>query len=192
MNKEAETIALADRLAATILAELPGADWKVSSFGQKGERALVSYVRGMIAAGNGAGVFDGLPYSDADTIVHEMILRVGRADMVLFHLDGTATVVEVKDGNAGLMPVLQGVGQAGLYATQLSALKGVSSVRRALMWSSLGNDQEDRLVHDVCRNAGVVPLYLPTMSDMIAHEVKAAYETMQRVLREASNGAQVC
>jgi hypothetical protein len=49
---------------------------------------------------HGCGYFDErLPQqSSADTIVKEYALRHGRADLVFFHMDGSATVIEAKDG----------------------------------------------------------------------------------------------
>jgi hypothetical protein len=82
------------------------------------------------------------------------------------------------------MPVLQGVGQAGLYATQLSMTNSVKGVRRALMWSALHKEAENQLVHDVCREADVVPLFLPTVADMHAQDVLCATKVLNEMLAE--------
>jgi hypothetical protein len=173
-----------NKLIATLLAGAPGAAFKTASFQSKGEKSLVLYVRGLIQAGCGDVVFGSLPYTSADVIINEMPLKVGRADFVIFHADGTASVIEVKDGSFGLMPVLQGVGQAGLYATQLSMTNSVKGVRRALMWSALHKEAENQLVHDVCREADVVPLFLPTVADMHAQDVLCATKVLNEMLAE--------
>lgn len=172
-----------NELVARILADAPGADFKLESLKCTGEKSLVMYVRGMIKSDEGKAVFGQLPFTDADTVINEMTLKVGRADFVIFHMDGSASVVEVKDGINGLMAVLQGVGQAGLYATQLSMTKSLTTVRRALMWSPLRNEQENQLVHDVCREAGVVPLYMPSVADMHAQDVIWAANQLSELLK---------
>lgn len=100
-----------------------------------------------------------LPTSPEDTIIEEMAFRYGRADLVIFHIDGSATVIEAKDGSKGYSHVVGGIGQAGLYASQLGSAKGgVTRVRRCLMWSSTGDDVLDLLIGETCLKAGVVPL----------------------------------
>ena len=74
-----------------------------------------------------------LPFFDhkLDTVAYEMALPHGRADIVIFHLDGSTTVIEAKDGANGYTHIAQGIGQLAFYATQL-ALKGkVKRVRKA-------------------------------------------------------------
>ena len=93
-----------------------------------------------------------------------MSFRYGRADLVLFHVDGSATVVEAKDGSRGYTHVVAGIGQAGLYATQLAMSKGaIKKVRRALLWSSTGDAMLDALIEESCLQAGVVPVPWPSM-----------------------------
>lgn len=102
---------------------------------------------------------DAIPCSAADTIVTEMALKYGRADIVVFHLDGTASVIEAKDGSRGYTHVVGGIGQAALYATQLAMTKGaLRAVRKCLMWSSTGDVMLDALICTACELAGVVPM----------------------------------
>lgn len=134
-----------------------------------GERSLAASLGAMISLGLGRQVFEGLPYTDLDSVVFEMPLRSGRADLVVFHVDGSASVVEIKDGCRGWRDVVAGIGQVGYYATQLSVASPVKAVRRALMWSRLENAEDNRLVVAACREAGVVPL-----AAMGAHHLMAA------------------
>lgn len=110
----------------------------------------------------------------SDVIVREMAFKFGRADIVVFHTDGSATVIEAKDGAKGYSHVVSGIGQAGLYAVQLGMSKGaITRVRRALLWTSTGNLTADVLISMTCRNAGVVSLEWPTMRLIAAVRVAA-------------------
>lgn len=100
-----------------------------------------------------------IPLEPEDTIVYEMAFRFGRADIVVFHIDGSASVIEVKDGTKGYNHVVAGIGQAGLYASQLAAQRtGLTKVRRCLMWSSTGDIGADGLIEQACEDANVVAL----------------------------------
>jgi hypothetical protein len=122
---------------------------------------------------------DMLPWASSDDrIVLEMPLRYGRADIVMFHQDGTATVIEVKDGSTGYTQVVAGIGQAGLYATQLMMAKGaLKGVRRALLWSSTGDAYLDTVITLVCAQAEVKPLLFSTVKSLLncEKEVVAKY-----------------
>lgn len=120
-----------------------------------------------------AGVDARMPFASTEDTLHtEMAFRYGRADVVMFHLDGSATVVEVKDGAKGYTHVIQGIGQAGLYATQL-ALKGtVRKVRRALLWTTIGDPMGDAMIEMACEEAGLIPLpwaSLRAILEVLAH-----------------------
>jgi hypothetical protein len=113
-----------------------------------------------------SGLDDRMPFaSTEDTIRTEMAFAYGRADVVMFHLDGSATVVEVKDGTKGYTHVIAGIGQAGLYATQLSLKGTVRKVRRALLWTSVGDAAADGMIEMACEEAGVIPLSWGKLSD---------------------------
>lgn len=106
-----------------------------------------------------------------DTIVTEMPFRFGRADLVEFHADGSATVIEAKDGARGYGHVASGIGQASLYAVQLAAAKGaLTYVRRALMWTSTGHPASDAEICAACVAAGVIPMEWPSMRVLMANE----------------------
>ena len=117
-----------------------------------------------------AGIYeDRIPLTGADTIVYEMALKFGRADIVVFHIDGTASVIEVKDGTKGYNHVVSGIGQAGLYAAQLAATKGaLKRVRKCLLWSSTGSIELDGTIEETCEQASVIPLPWQSMDSLMA------------------------
>ena len=105
-----------------------------------------------------------------DLFVTEFPFKHGRADIVVFHDTGSATVIEAKDGSKGYNHVVSGIGQAGLYAVQLAMNKGaLKSVRRALLWSSTGDLDTDTEIHMACLAANVIPLAWPSMRRLMAN-----------------------
>lgn len=133
----------------------------------RGNEATV--VRGFIEA-HGAGYFDEtLPWlGPNDTIAKEFAFKFGRADVVVFHQDGSATVIEAKDGIKGYNHVVAGIGQCALYATQLAAKGTTKKVRRALMWTSTGSLQCDAAIADACEAAGVIAMPYPSAEYLTA------------------------
>lgn len=120
------------------------------------ERGLVD---AFVAAHKKGLLEDRLPHTAMDSVVREFSFRFGRADVVIFHVDGSATVIEAKDGSMGYRHVVAGIGQAALYATQLAMNKGaLRKVRRALMWTSTGDVELDALIEIACEQSGTVPL----------------------------------
>ena len=116
------------------------------------------------------GYFDErIPHTGACTCLYEQSFKYGRADIVIYHVDGSASVIEVKDGTKGYTHTVSGIGQATLYATQLAMSKGaVNKVRRCLMWSSTGDIQLDVLIEIACEKAGVIPLPNASMKKIMA------------------------
>lgn len=122
-----------------------------------------------------------IPMSRNDTVVREMAFKFGRADIVVFHIDGSASVIEVKDGTKGYNHVVSGIGQAGLYAAQLAINKQtLKSVRKCLLWTSTGNVSLDAIIEDVCENSGVIALPWAELSLHLAQE-KAVSNVLLRV-----------
>lgn len=114
-----------------------------------------------------------------DTFIREFRFQFGRADLIAFHVDGGATVIEAKDGTCGYTHVVAGIGQAGLYAAQLSLTHGaLKRVRKALLWSSTGDKALDALIELACLQAGVIPLPTATMRCLMANgaAVRAEFE----------------
>jgi len=125
-----------------------------------------------------------LPLHEADTILCEQVLRYGRADIVVYHVDGSISVIEAKDGSNGYSAVVAGIGQATLYATQLGQAKGVARcIRRCLLWSSTGDLMLDVLIEDACQAAGVVSL---SMASARLHAT--VREITIKLHEEAKNG----
>lgn len=111
-------------------------------------------------ATGGHAIEDRIPLNpDTDTIIREMSFKYGRADIVIFHVDGSASVIEAKDGSRGYNHVVSGIGQASLYAAQLGARAGaVTKVRKCLLWTSTGDAILDGVIEDVCLTANTIPL----------------------------------
>jgi hypothetical protein len=124
-----------------------------------GEAAIVLLFRSSLGSLS-APAEERIPLNKAlDTVVYDMHFRFGRADIVIFHVDGSATVVEAKNGDQGYKNVVSGIGQAALYAAQLSMNKGaLTRVRKALLWTSTGSIESDAAVQDACLLADTVPL----------------------------------
>ncbi|MFL9943718.1 hypothetical protein [Paraburkholderia graminis] len=130
------------------------------------ERDIVNLFKEQIQTGH---LEDRIPMTAHDKVVYEMALKFGRADIVVFHFDGSASVIEVKDGTKGYNHVVSGIGQAALYATQLAATKGaLKRVRKCLLWSSTGSIALDATIEAACEQAGVVPLPWQSMASLMA------------------------
>lgn len=133
----------------------------------------------------------GIPHSPHDTIVTEYKFRHGRADVVIFHIDGSATIVEAKDGANGIGSVVAGIGQLSLYASQL---RNVTVVRRALLWSLEGEPAKARSTHqavrEACAHAGVIPIAYPSIRSLRTLQVAAylAAEALEKARLGASDG----
>lgn len=132
----------------------------------KPERFLVNCFA-IMAAGNRR--FDELPHFDAavDRVDLETILPTGRADITLWHHDGSVTVIEVKDGAKGSTYVAQGIGQVCMYAAQLQMKGRVATVRRALMWSSCG-ENGDLAIEGACLVARVIAIPMLPVVQLMA------------------------
>lgn len=115
---------------------------------------------------------DRIPLCKLDTIVSKNTSRLGGADVLVFHVDGSASVIVARTGACGSSHVLEGLGQVALCAAKVAATKGVvREIRRCLMWSSTGSVIVDGLIEEACEKAGVVALPMPliaTMQDAIA------------------------
>ncbi len=127
---------------------------------------------------------DLIPLTPECLLVREQAFKFGRADIVAYHSDGSASVIEAKDGTRGYTHVVAGIGQATLYAVQLGLSKGaVRKVRRCLLWSSTGDLTEDCLIDLACERAGVISLSMGTMEVM-----QATREAVTRLVTEARYG----
>lgn len=131
-----------------------------------GEAAIVDLFR-LLSTATSVAVEDRIPFDQGlDTVVYEYAFKLGRADVIIFHVDGSASIIEVKDGGVGYMHVARGIGQVGLYAAQLAALRtGLTKSRRCLLWTSTGRIEDDVLIEVACQQAGVVALPWGPMSE---------------------------
>ncbi|EFF76087.1 hypothetical protein [Achromobacter piechaudii] len=141
------------------------------------ERDIVQLFRESYEAGS---LEDRIPMTLHDTVVYEMPLKFGRADIVIFHVDGSASVIEVKDGTKGYNHVVSGIGQAALYSVQLAMSKGsLRAVRKCLLWTSAGSVALDGVIEEACEQAGVVALPWQSMASLMASR-----EAVMRVMVE--------
>lgn len=90
----------------------------------------------------------------------EFPLPCGRADLVLFHNDGTVTVIELK-GPGDDRKILAGIGQVTMYAVQIGYARTARCIRKILAAPVKGEDSEH--LAEACAAAGVrfVPLGTP-------------------------------
>jgi len=134
--------------------------------------------------------FEGIPISIHDTIRKEFSFSYGRADIVIFHIDGTVTVIEAKDGKQGYGHVVSGIGQVTLYATQLANKKvNIKKVRRCLLWSTTGDKKLDDIIIESCKSADVIPMLRKSTKETRAHgciSIKVGKE-MMNALDDAYN-----
>lgn len=131
---------------------------------KSGEASLVANFISMIHGKAGEDLFLSDGILDFCHIELEYPFQRGRADLVIFHEDGSATVIEAKDGSNGIRAVVSGLGQLASYAYQLGASKGApKAIRKALMWSSVGDNEGDAHVEEVCRANGVIPMMMASM-----------------------------
>ena len=162
----------------------------LASITSSGERSLQMFVRSAVHSEMIGAVLAPIKISDSDSFCFEFAMRSWRADLVVFHQDGSATVVEMKDGAKGLSAVLAGIGQVGLYGTLLGLAGGVKKVRRALMWTPISNDGSmDRLVDQACEDAGVTPLFMPSMDDIHKERLVAIARSVAQLVEEHRRGA---
>jgi hypothetical protein len=114
----------------------------------------------------------------ADTIVFNQSVRVGIADIVVYHVDGTATVIELKDGAQGFRNTVAGLGQAGLYAAQIDPNKALKKVRRALAWTPVrGHAGVNDIIQQAVIDAGAIPVRLPCHKESIRGVLRSYLES---------------
>lgn len=164
------------------LAELkkhPNGRHLVEAFERTGEPAIVRASRFYLERG---WFRDFIPSTEHDKVEYEMGLGRGRADIVFFHVDGSITVVEAKDGNQGWRSVVAGIGQVGFYACQLGARNTGMKVRRALLWTTTGDAAGDGCVNDACELAGVVSMKMRAIKSIHADLTKMLLEEIDSEL----------
>lgn len=96
----------------------------------------------------------------------EYPLPRGRADLVLFHHDGSITVVEAKQ-RLGLRDLLTGVGQLMSYSVQIGFSKTSHTIRKILVAPMAATEPEALIALKACEEAGV--RFVP-MGDIRDHQ----------------------
>lgn len=127
-----------------------------------------------------------------DVVAYDLPSKIGPLPLVVFRSDGTADVVELRNGDHGYEHVCNGIGKAGMYAVQLAegACK-FRRVRRALAWTATGNAQTDTFISIACEKAGIVPMLMTRFNaliDSLRMEL-AALEAEARTAKRAAAGA---
>lgn len=118
----------------------------------RGESAVVQLLKNTIENGRLAELW-GLP--EILWCEFEFPLPRGRIDLVLFHSDGTISVVEAKDA-LDERSVVAGIGQLSMYAVQIGYSKTASGIRKILTVPVEGNNPNSLLIDRACRDAGVI------------------------------------
>ena len=121
------------------------------------ERAIVGLFR-VRCAGGPQPVVDRLPIFVPATDLVDFAFHPGRARITIHHADGSATVIEVRDGASGFDHVFDGIGQTKLDGIAVAVAAGTHQVRRALLWTSVDNVILDAIIELACGRAGVIPL----------------------------------
>lgn len=160
------------KITDLMLQSVPGLEEIEAVLNAKGEAALSKFIRWATEQGLLGALMPGLGISTADTVVLELPMGYGRADLVIFHMDGTATVAEIKDGSQGVRSVVGGIGQVGLYATQLDRSKTLLSVRRALVWTPVAEKTTCQLIERSCLAAGVTSIFLPPVEKLVRESLR--------------------
>lgn len=147
-----------------------------------GEAFVSGVVRVLLASSDAhIKMFDGQVPEIIEAFAEYPVPR-GRIDYLLIHADGSITVCELKDGAKGKQHVLSGLGQCIAYAVQIGmARAGIPQIRKALVFSSWGRPDEESIVIDACRAAGVIAV--PMGPDDLHRE-----SAMSVIERYISNG----
>ena len=95
----------------------------------------------------------------------EYSLTRGRCDFVVFHSDGSVTVVEAK-GSRELRNAAGGIGQLLSYTIQIGMARPGAVVRGLLVAPVAPGTEEARLLDEACRRAGMAFEPCPLMADL--------------------------
>jgi hypothetical protein len=136
--------------------------WYAEALNKKGEASLMALVRASLFDGLAAVTFPDIPVdAEFDVFVFEYRVPHGRVDVAIFHVDGSLTLVEAKDGRCGMKHVLCGIGQVMMYALDAGmAPSRPKVIRKALLWNSTGNLLDDAIIETACEQAGIIPMQI--------------------------------
>ncbi len=153
---------------------------------QKGERGIETWLSGMLDMGWGHYVLPGLPHADTDTREFQPPLpRRGAADLIIYHSDGTVSVVELKDGAQGLPACQRAIGQVTCVAVHLHPS---IRVRRVVAWTPMSRAADNAALHDACLACGVTPIVLPTREQMRRYNTVMAQLMVGAIVEKMKGG----
>ena len=92
----------------------------------------------------------------------EYLIGTSRADMVLFHIDNSVSIIEAKGPKKTAVEAASGIGQLLVYGATLPTAIGYVPTRLNLIlaFPRLGNKDDEYALDVACNTAGVVPLRL--------------------------------
>ncbi len=117
-----------------------------------GESAVIELLKNILRCDRLAEIW-GLP--DILWFEFEFPLPRGRIDLILFHADGTISIVEAKDA-LNDRQIVAGIGQLCMYAVQVGHSKPNNGIRKILTVPIAGKNKSSLLIDNACRNAGVI------------------------------------
>jgi hypothetical protein len=131
----------------------------------KNEEATSSCFLSHISTPEGEGLFTQTIHSGLiATIESEFLVKKGRIDFLISHIDGSLSIIEIKK-SGDIRDILAGIGQLSLYYIQLSHSKDIK-IRRVLVWDC-ERLEDDYLICQACESAGVIPYPLGKLDSHI-------------------------
>lgn len=169
-----------------VLAAVPDVEVLEKTLSLNGKAAVTTFLKWACRQGLLPTLFRGLNMSSADTVCFDYRLRIGIADLVIFHVDGTCTVIELKDGLQGFRSVIAGLGEAGLNACQMDPAKALKGVRRALAWTAVAEPPEgiNAAIEQLTREAGAIPLFLPGLKGLVRETFRTCMVSTMDMVRQ--------
>jgi len=117
-----------------------------------GEKAVTRLLKNLLWVGKLSEAWD---LSNVLWHEFEFPLPRGKADLVLFHADGTISVVEAKD-RLDTRQIVAGIGQLSMYAVQVGFSRSNTGIRKILTVPVEGKSDDALLIDQACRDAGVI------------------------------------
>jgi hypothetical protein len=141
------------------------------------EAGVVLFLCDLLRSGSFASIYGTPPVANWAT---EVPLPRGRADFVLYHVDGTLSVVETKAAGE-LRIALAGIGQILSYVFQLAARHGLhtNAIRGFLLCPTNPASEDCDLIEAACQRAGLQFFPVPTSAQL---------NDSLRILRAAQEG----
>jgi hypothetical protein len=118
-----------------------------------GEGGVVNELLFLIGQGELAALYG---WPDIVSFQTEFPVPRGRIDLILFHVDGSATIIECKSGSAA-RDILPAVGQVMAYGVQVGYSRVLRKIRLAVASRASGRDLAS--VAPVLRACGIEPMF---------------------------------